>query len=128
MRLSKRSIWLIVTVATAAIVVAYAAHELFWRNTHANSTNELGITLTQESLVNLRRDTGTAQEYEAALKEYLIVLDQLQSANPNSPNTIVFRRSKSIVLGRLAMLVEKRGANADAARYMDAAVRECLAA
>ena len=85
------------------------------------------MTLTQESLVNLRRDTGTAQEYEGALKEYLVVLDQLQAANPDGPNTIVFRRSKSIALGRLALLVERRGANADAALYMEAAIRECLA-
>ena len=124
---SQRIGLLVSTHALAIAVGACVAYEYFLRDGVRGMTSlgELSVSSLQEMYVDLQRDVGTDQEYEDALRQYLSVLDRLRAANPDTPDATGLRLSKTVTLGRLALVAEKRHANAEAAQFMDAAVREC---
>jgi hypothetical protein len=118
---------LVVTHLLAIAIGAFATYEYFMKDAIRGMTTlgELSVSSLQEMRVNLQRDTGTDQEYEAAHREYLSVLERLDAANPTAEDAKFRRLSKSIVLGRLALVTEKRGAASEAAQFLAAAEREC---
>jgi hypothetical protein len=124
---AKRVTLLVGTHLIAIAIGGFATYEYFIRDAVRGMTilGELSVSSMQESLVNLQRDTGTDQEYEQALRDYLSVLQRLDAANPDAQDAEFRRMSKIIVLGRLALVVEKRGAAEEAAQFVDAAEREC---
>jgi len=111
-------------VALGAII----AYEYFIRDGVRGMTalGELSVASLQEMFVNLQRDTGTDQEYEQALREYLSVLERLRKANPNSEDATALSLSRMATLGRLSLMAEKRGANAEATELIQTAARECV--
>jgi hypothetical protein len=124
---TKRIALLIATHLAAVAIGGFVTFEYFMRDAIQGMTSlgELSVGSLQEELVNLRRDTGTDQEYEQALRDYYSVLQRLDAKNQD-PQDAKFRRlSKTIVLGRLALVTEKRGAAAAAAQFMAEAQREC---
>jgi hypothetical protein len=124
---TKRIALLVATHLAAVAIGGFVTFEFFMRDAIKGMTSlgEISVGSLQEQLVNLQRDTGTDQEYEQALRNYLSVLQRLDATNPD-PEEAKFRRtSKTIVLGRLALITEKRGASAEAAQFMAAAEREC---
>src|SRR5262249_24294014 len=125
----KRAALLVLSHTVAIAVGAFAAYEFFIRDGVRGMTalGDLSVDAMQDTLVDLQRTTGTDQEYEAALKDYLSILDRLRAAHPDSPDNVHLRGSKSRVLARLALVAEKRGARDESAQYMQAAIRECQA-
>ena len=127
MQLSRRTLLLVATHTFAIGLGAFAAYYLLMRNAvqGMHALRELSVASMQETLVNFQRDSGTDAEYEMALREYLSVLDRLQVANPNNEDRSSLTLSKMAVLGRLALLTEKRGAAAETTQLLEAAEKEC---
>ena len=127
MQLSRRTLQLIATHAIAIALGAFAAYYLYMRDAvrGMHALGDLSVASMQEMLVNFQRDSGTDAEYEAALREYLSVLDRLQAANPNSEDRSSLTLSKMAVLGRIALLTEKRGATSETAQLLETAEKEC---
>ena len=127
MQISRHMLLLVTTHALAIALGAFATYYLFTRDAMRGmyALGDLSVASMQETLVNFQRDSGTDIEYEAALREYLSVLNRLQASNPYSEDRSSLTLSKMIVLGRIALLAEKRGAPAEAAELMNAAEKEC---
>ena len=126
---SRRIVILVLSHLAAVAIGAFAAYEFFMRDAIRGMTalGDLSVASMQQTLVDLQRDTGTDQEYETALKNYLSTLDPLRAAHPNAPDDGDLGLWKSRVLARLALVAEKRGATAESAQLMADAVRECAA-
>ena len=127
MQISRRILLLVGTHAFAVALGAFAAYYFLMRDAvrGMHALGDLSVASMQEMYVNFQRDSGTDTEYEAALREYLSVLNRLQAANPHSEDRSSLTLSKMAVLGRIALLAEKRGAPAEATQLMEAAEKEC---
>jgi len=123
----RRTLVLVATHVFAVALGAFATYYLFMedaiRGMHA--LGDLSVSSMQEMHVNFQRDSGTDAEYETSLREYLSVLNRLQAANPHSEDRSSYTLSKMTVLGRLALLAERRGATTEAEQLMATAEKEC---
>jgi len=127
MQKPRRVLVLLATHMLAIALGAFATYYFFMQDAIRGmyALGDLSVSSMQEMLVNFQRDSGTDSEYEASLREYLSVLDRLQAANPNSEDRNSHTISKMTVLGRLALMAEKRGAHAEAEQLIATAEKEC---
>ena len=125
---ARRTALLIATHVLAIALGAFGAYFYFIRDGIRGMTmlGELSVASMQEMFVNLTRDKGPGAEYEAALQEYLAVLNRLGAENRSGEFAASMSLSKMTVLGRLALAAERRGASPEAKQFIEAATRECV--
>ena len=127
MQVHRRTLLLVATHAIAIGIGAFAAYYMLMRDAvrGMHALGDLSVASMQEMLVNFQRDSGTDAEYELALRENLSVLERLQKSNPSSEDRSSLTLSKMAVLGRLALLTERRGATIETTQLLEAAEKEC---
>jgi hypothetical protein len=121
---------LVFTFLLGGFVGAAALYAFFIRDAMSGmiALGDLSVASLYETRINLFGDTGTDEEYEAALNEYVVVLDRLRAKHPNGEDHASLALSKIITLGRLALVAEKRGASTEAQQFVNSAVGECQSA
>ena len=75
---------------------------------HIMSMSDLMVSGYYASLVDMQRDPAKPANYEQALRDYLVVLDQLLARHPRSEVYSTLAFDKTITLARLASLTEQR--------------------
>jgi hypothetical protein len=118
---------LLSTFLLGGIAGAAALYAFFIRDAMSGmiALGDLSVASLYETRINLFGDSGTDEEYEAALREYVDVLDRLRAKHPNGENHASLAQSKVITLARLALVAEKKGAGAEAQQFVNSAVSEC---
>jgi hypothetical protein len=128
--IAKRSVVSVGTHLLAALVgaaITAIAFSYYWKDALRGfmSMSDLVVSAFYGSTVDARRDAGGDSEYDKALRDYLTVLDSLLAREPKSENYSILQFDKTIALGRLALLTEKRGGEADSRRLFAEAAVHC---
>jgi hypothetical protein len=125
--MSRTKVTILVALAFVLGGVVSATYAFFVRDAIAGMTalGDLSVASMYEMRVSLFGDTGTDEEYEAALNEYVTILDRLNAKHSNSEDRASLALSKITALGRLALVAERRGASGESERFINLAVDEC---
>jgi len=124
---AKITILVVLAFALGGVVGGSATYAFFMRDAIAGMTalGDISVASMYEMRVSLFGDTGTDEEYEAALNEYVTILDRLNAKNANPGDRASLAVSKISALGRLALVTKKRGAREESERFINLAVDEC---
>jgi hypothetical protein len=127
---TKLAVAIALAVALGGVLGAGAMYALLIRHAISGmiSLGDLSVASMYEARINLFGDTGPDEDYEAALNEYLAILDRLRAKHPDSEDGASLALSKIITLARLSVVAEKRGGTAESAKFLQSAVSECQSA
>ena len=118
---------LIATHVLAVTVGAAAIYFLLMRDAARGmfALGEISVAAMHEMHVSMARDLGSDEEYEKALRDYLSIMDRLDAASVSPEDRSSMLVSRMSTYGRLALMAERRGANAEAAELMKSAAVAC---
>ncbi len=111
--------------AGAALVAVVGAN--YWRDSVAGlmAMTDLTVAGHYGSLLDMERETGDDREYERALRQYLVVLDNLLDPSRHSSVESTLALEKTVALARLGLLVESHARTNEANELFTAAVAQC---
>jgi hypothetical protein len=106
----KITILVVLAFALGAVLGGSATYAFFMRDAIAGMTalGDISVASMYEMRVSAFGDTGSDEEYEAALSEYVTILDRLNAKNANPGDRASLAVSKISALGRLALVTKKR--------------------
>jgi|SRR5450755_291337 hypothetical protein len=124
---TKITILVALAFAIGGVAGGSATYAFFMREAISGMTSlgDISVASMYEMRVSVFGDTGTDEEYEAALNEYVAILDRLNAKNANPGDRASLALSKIATLGRLALVTGKRGASGESERFINLAVEEC---
>lgn len=107
-------IWI---VAAAVLAGAGGFYAGWYGALNMVPVTDLFIAAQRETFISVLRHKGDDAAYEAALRSQLSFLDALQARDHDRADQWSYRFGRTLALARLHTLLQKRGANDEAANF-----------